>query len=788
MPVNSLMIKLNLRKKVLITTSLLIIGILGATDILWIKMVEPILDNRLEESQKQIGLRAAEKVKSYMDAKVRALIIHSQSAAFLTQNQELERVELFALFSQDQDIDKISLINTLGKEQVAITKQGDVAPEQLEDKNQSESFIFTTFRYGKEYISDVNFINSKPTVTVAIPITIPETRQRLTDLTTAGIDIIRNPGDILGVLEVEIDLNNLFEELTSLGTEQSGFLYVVDGDGSVIAHRDKKFIIGHSNFKQFLPVSQYINSIQKESTTSQTSGIVTYTDEYNQQVLGTFVSVPRTTWAVIIQQSRSIALADFTRVTTFAILLLLVGLGITGPTIYILTRKFTDPISTLVQAADALGQGNFEYRVNIHSRDEIETLALAFNTMATRLGESRKRLEKDKTIISGERNKLSIILSGISDAVIAVDHNRKIILFNAVAEEITGYSSEEVLDKPIGSIINLYDEATIIPSEIYCPISLDKFEGVLWSKKNIKLKSTKTEERFINLVAGQIKEGQEIGIGCIITIHDVSKERQLEGMKLDFISMAAHELRTPLTVIRGYTSLLAKNNKDVENAEIIKRLESGSENLSILIDNLLNVSKIEKGQLSIDVTPYRLKILVQEVLAMLSGRFKIKGQSLQTIGLEENYPLILLDPLRIREVLTNILSNAINYTQEKGMIIVTLARKQEKGGKYLQVSVRDNGYGIPKDAIPNLFTKFFRVHGSLEMGSKGTGLGLFISKTIIDLHGGKIWAVSELGKGSTFTFTLPVTKEEIIKRYHEQSQKQDLPARKHGVILNPDRI
>ena len=363
---------------------------------------------------------------------------------------------------------------------------------------------------------------------------------------------------------------------------------------------------------------------------------------------------------------------------------------------------------------------------------------------------------------------------------------KRIILFNKAAEHLTGYTITEVLGKPLAEIIKVFDDAIEVSSSIYCPIKSNNFEGIIYSKQGLKVVGSKNKQTYVNILVGQIIEGIHVNLGCILTLHDVSEEKLLDEMKLDFVSMAAHELRTPLTAIRGYAELLLNKNKNSENEEILRRLTSSSENLSSLIDNLLNASRIEKGNLTMNIVATNLGSLIKEVIESLIDQIKLKGQTIQTISFDQSTPMILVDPIRIREVVTNLLANAVNYTPAKGTITVSLETKHEDNGNYLVVSISDTGSGIPPEALPHLFTKFFRVHGSLEMGSKGTGLGLYISKSIIDLHSGKIWATSELGHGSTFSFELPIQPDEVIKKNLE-TQKDNLLSQHHGVILNPNR-
>lgn len=364
-----------------------------------------------------------------------------------------------------------------------------------------------------------------------------------------------------------------------------------------------------------------------------------------------------------------------------------------------------------------------------------------------------KTLRTDKTLISAERNKLAVTISAITDAVIAVSLDRKIIIFNSSAEKLTGYSLEEVLGKPIDSVIKIFDKTLELLPSNYCPIRTDGNEGVIFRKRALRLMGKK--EAYVNLVAGQIAEGLENNLGCILTMHDVTEEQELEKMKLDFVSMAAHELRTPLTAIKGYLYLYLKDYReslDKNQSAILQRINISAQRLTGLIENLLNISRIEKGNVTLNLAPVDWVNSVNTAVEEVSEEAKEKGIELTVQLPSYILPKVYVDPLRINEVLSNLLSNALNFTPREGKVKVLVERK---GGEII-THIEDTGKGIPEEALPHLFTKFFKISGFLQSGSKGTGLGLYIAKSIVEMHHGRIWAESKLGQGSIFSFTLSV--------------------------------
>lgn len=376
-----------------------------------------------------------------------------------------------------------------------------------------------------------------------------------------------------------------------------------------------------------------------------------------------------------------------------------------------------------------------------------------------------EELEKEKEQITAEKNKLDVILSGITDGVIAVDLNQVIVSMNSAAEQLLGVSSDVVLGKKIDQIINVYDNKDKLDANAYCPIKLDSTQGIVFHKNSLKIEvlpefKSEQKELFVDVITGSISAGKKANLGAILTLHNVTKEAELEEMKLDFVSMAAHELRTPLTAIKGYLSVFMQENRQMFNEDqmsFLNRINIASQELGALIENLLSVSKIERNNFTVTLESVDWVASVKQVVEELIPRATERKITLQFIPPTQVLPKIKADRLRLNEVLANLLSNAINYTAVGGRVDVTVVLQD----KEIVTSIKDTGQGIPKEAIPHLFTKFFRVSGVLEQGSKGNGLGLYISKSIIEMHKGKIWVESELGKGSTFSFSLPVEQAPV---------------------------
>ncbi|HSX01398.1 MAG TPA: HAMP domain-containing sensor histidine kinase, partial [Candidatus Saccharimonas sp.] len=252
---------------------------------------------------------------------------------------------------------------------------------------------------------------------------------------------------------------------------------------------------------------------------------------------------------------------------------------------------------------------------------------------------------------------------------------------------------------------------------------------------------------------------------------------QLEQMKVDFVALAAHELRTPLTELKGYLDILQSEAKGLtkDNRDFLARSVESAAQLSGLMNNLLGVARIEHGELNYQPEDIDYLAFLRDLEHELHERFDAQERTL-TLRLPDELPDLRVDVIGLREILLNLINNAVSHT-ERGKGVVTLSVTKHRDT--IQTSVTDNGTGIPADAMPHLFTKFFRV-GEMSATSRGTGLGLYICRSIVEAHGGKIWAESTEGKGATFTFRLPM--EPVAENPDQQDNNPKITRGAHGWI------
>lgn len=264
------------------------------------------------------------------------------------------------------------------------------------------------------------------------------------------------------------------------------------------------------------------------------------------------------------------------------------------------------------------------------------------------------------------------------------------------------------------------------------------------------------EDLVLEVSAVPTVEKTGVPVMLLVVLHDITEEKEFEEMKTDFASLAAHELRTPISAIKGYLAPMIEGKTGVLNEEqklYAERAFTANERQLQIVESLLEISKIEKGRVELKPTEFSIVELAQESARGYAKKAMDKGLTLEVVEPKEDIQKLLLDRERIREVLDNLLSNAVKFTP-KGSVAISFERR----GQEVVVTVADTGVGIPKNKMGKLFTKFYRVGQTPTIESEGTGLGLYIAKSLVELHQGKIWVESKVGKGSAFYFSLPFEK------------------------------
>lgn len=374
------------------------------------------------------------------------------------------------------------------------------------------------------------------------------------------------------------------------------------------------------------------------------------------------------------------------------------------------------------------------------------------------LRESRQRTEElDRRVMErtsdlaealqrehAEASKNEAVLQSIGDGVIVFDQNRQAIVVNPAACSILGCREEHLLGHDINDIMGEAvgeEDQAIIRSLIESEATSRMGIKIRWGRKIVAVSFAPVRLPMVERA------------GAVMVFRDVTREAEVDRMKSEFVSIVSHELRAPMTAIKGYLELLlmdaAKSDPQAQRSflEIVK---SNADRLSDMVDELLDVSRIEAGKIQMRFQPVSVYPIIRDVAAMLQKTQANPNVELR-LNVSPDLPKVLADPARLTQIITNLMSNALKYTLQ-GHVDVTAYVQDDR----VQVDVSDTGIGMTEEDQAKLFTRFFRASTARASDIPGTGLGLAITRSLIEMHNGQIWVKSAVGQGSTFSFTLPV--------------------------------
>ncbi len=356
---------------------------------------------------------------------------------------------------------------------------------------------------------------------------------------------------------------------------------------------------------------------------------------------------------------------------------------------------------------------------------------------------SVKALLEKKTILgSSDEAKLEAILSSMVEGVLVVDKRGRILLMNPSLRKDFLIDVDPKGREPLEVIRNVF------VSELADAVLKSTEPRVI--TRQITLLVPQEKNFLVN--AAPVLNGPEAD-GAILVFHDITELRRLERVRQDFVANVSHELRTPLSSIKGYAETLLEGAlEDKKNAkEFISIIHKDSERLNKLIDDILDLSKIESGKMNMVFIPADISDVIHRTVSVLKKQASMKNITFE-LNVDQALPKVKGDETRLIQVLMNLADNAIKYTPESGRISISAGL--EEG--FVRVTVTDTGIGIPENDLPRIFERFYRVDKARSDQQGGTGLGLSIVKHIVSAHGGRIRVASELLKGSTFSFTIPV--------------------------------
>lgn len=413
--------------------------------------------------------------------------------------------------------------------------------------------------------------------------------------------------------------------------------------------------------------------------------------------------------------------------------------------VWLFSHYLIQPILKLIDVIQQIRGGKLEFKLEPPSGDEIGDLTEELKMMMIRL----QRYESmNIDMIIAEKKKSESIVESISEAIIVTDKYSNIILINRIAEEIFEVNPEEVLNKNIKDVINNNKICEWIQKVINTkkPLSIDTTPYIALGKGEEKKYYRPKLTPMLN-PAGEI-------LGVVTILQDVTRFKELDRLKSDFMATISHEFRTPLTSISMSIDIL---NQEIlgplsdKQKELLQSTNEDLKRLRKMAKELLELSRLEAGREIVNKEISSVKEIIDFTIKPLWLPYQNKGVAL-IIDIEEELPKIFVDKVQISTVLTNILNNALKYTNSGGTVTINVSKEEDN----ILFKITDTGRGIPEEHINMIFDKFYQFKESVESTPGSVGLGLAISKEIVESYNGRIWVESKLGKGSSFMFTIPI--------------------------------
>ncbi len=552
------------------------------------------------------------------------------------------------------------------------------------------------------------------------------TKERL--LTTATLT-----ADILGPYITGNDPKDIQPIVRQLGAKTGVWITVVQGSGVVLAdsENDPKEMDNHSKRPEILQAQSEGKGESKR-----------YNPAHKRDMLYTAIpiSVEGSSTSTIVRTALLSNPLDETlgpiesKIIYVGLLLTLIALLLS----YLLTKTFTDSLRTVINASGELAKGNFDVNIPLRSgKGEISKLHNVFKQMTDKLNDFFNQL-------SEEKNQLEAVLSAMSEGVVVVANNSNVILINNALKKMFEIT-EPPDNKPYWEVLRNKEVIQLVEEAI-----LNRVHG----SKEIYLVYPDDRYYLANVIPLE-SPGEEI----IVVMFDITEFKRLENIKADFIANVSHELRTPLTAIKGYTETIEEGayKEPQELNHFLNIIKRHTDRLIHIVSDLLVLSEIEgkdslaRDDQSEDIELLDINEIISSSLEALKSNITEKNIKV-SLNSQSDLPKCRANRLLLEQVFINLLDNATKYSTDNGNIEISV----ESPDNSLRIEIADNGIGIPKEHLPRIFERFYRVDKTRSRKIGGTGLGLSIVKHIVLMHGGKIEVESEEGNGSKFIISLPL--------------------------------
>jgi signal transduction histidine kinase len=706
---------------------------------------------------------------------------------------DLRRSDYLRLQRQAQAITEISYMDPQGLEQLHISRLTMNVVGSGIDFSQDPKFFQP--QNGNAYYSPVYFRNdSEPYMTIGIA---------------------EGTGHGVGVSAAEVNLKFIWDVVSQIKVGRAGYAYVVDSSGRLIAHPDISLVLKQTDLSGLPQVRD-----ARSGGDAATIGM----DTNGRQVMTAWHAIDPPGWFVFVEQPLDEGFAPLYASLLRTGLLVLAGVVLSVMASVILARRMVRPIEALQAGASQIGAGALDQRIDVHTSDELEDLADGFNEMTRRLRDSYATLEQkvvertrdladalEKLRALGEVSQAvnssldlqtvlttivmhAVELSGTDGGAIyefdetgqefklRATHGMSATLIDTIreahirmGETVIGRAAAtrapaqtpDILEQPRSSPATLrgLEKNGLRPLLAVPLLREEQVVGALVVRRTAPGPFPQETVDLLQTFATQ----SVLAINNARLFHEIElKSRELEiasHHKSEFLANMSHELRTPLNAIIGFSDVLLErlfgelNDKQAEYLEDI--LGSGRHLLS-LINDILDLSKVEAGRMELELGTFMLAEALDNGLTMVRERASDHGVIL-SLDVDDDIGVIEADERKVKQVIFNLLSNAVKFTQDRGRVDV-IARLI---GDQVEVSVRDTGVGIAPEDQRRIFEEFQQAPSGQASGREGTGLGLALARKFVELHGGRLWVDSKVGVGSTFTFTLPTAPRAELRNPHE---------------------
>ena len=686
----------------------------------------------VNSQQSLVAQGAASSVKTFVQDKVGALhsAVRFNYLAGIPQNDPTSTLQ--RLLSLEPAFNQVALLDSQQKVVGQASQQPDLYASSITSQVDAKQ-LFQTVKQGKDFISDVYIYkgSSEPEVLIAVPINSVYT-------------------GFSGTLVAETNLKFMWDLVGNIKDGDHGLAYVVDGQGDLIAAGDITRVLQNENLSKLTEVKQFLQrpSSVKDTDSNTSRGF------NGTSVVSAYVALGTPDWAVVTETPVSEANAPVVKSVVISAILIL--LGVAGSTVVSIwyARRITKPIIELRDVVTRFGLGESEAEIDVTSNNEIGQLGKAFNIMASNLRTSNTKLREEHIKLEASINSLNIgfMMIDLTSKVI-INPEAHNILHYTTAGKIDPYSAQESLslediEAKLGSAIGL--KATMAEA--------------LQARQPIERKAVDFNSRVLRIFIAPIlsNTGDATStLGTVVLMEDITETKIQERSKDEFFSIASHELRTPLTSIKGNSSMILNYYKDLlkdQNLkEIVEDMHTSSIRLIEIVNDFLDVSRLEQGKMSYSYVPISVEKVIESVAYEMRAVLDEKKLYLKI----DNLTLDALEPVwadenRLKQVIYNLVGNAAKFTEEGGITVSAMPHADEG---FVKVLVTDTGRGMTPESQQLLFHKFQQASSSLltRDTTRGTGLGLYISKMIVESMGGEITLEhSAPEKGSSFSFTLPI--------------------------------